>query len=705
MIKKYCIKIELLSDLCVSDGGVYNSIIDTDICYDNYGFPYIPAKRLKGCLRECGLELADWDEDPEARERDILSLFGDKGEADKRAKLQIGNAYLEDYEEKVELVRSAKSNPLLHPQNVLNYFSYIRSQTAIDYETGAADDNSLRTIRVANKGLIFCADIEMEDRFEMLLKDCCSIFRHMGIARTRGLGEVKVSLEEKSRVEKYVDNAKLSPEATHLEYEIELLEPMICKSVNAGEVYTLDYIEGSKILGFISQRLKESGENYLDFVSSGKLICSNAYISIDGKRSIEIPGYLYKIKNRDDVCVNKLYETDENKKVYENQQLNQLKHGYVVIENDTVKKSGVDVESRYHHRRPDDKSIGRAVPTRDGSDFYQMSSVCKGQVFAGFVTGTKEQIKRVYDLIVSTIDFRIGYASSSEYGLARIIVTSTAASVPGTESETKDFVVRLNAPAIIYSDKAMATTDPAELKEEILTALELKDVDIKTDYYLRHTAVGGYNVTWNTRKPTLRAFDKGTALAFHCETPVNIPSGSLKFIGERVSEGYGEIVVEPYDPAGAYTMTFKDDTDDNIKNEIDIGKNEFLTKICEETMIEFIKDKASSQAQEFFKGKSSWKPTVSNMALLINECSTFEEVKEGIKSRFGDKKSNNKTEKLGYAEKMVEDTEKNTKGIYEEFSEKFKVIGLKQEDDFVRMTYLKAFLTHAKYMLRREEAK
>lgn len=44
----YKLKIELLSDLCVSDGGIYNSALDIDICQDAYGFPYIPAKRIKG---------------------------------------------------------------------------------------------------------------------------------------------------------------------------------------------------------------------------------------------------------------------------------------------------------------------------------------------------------------------------------------------------------------------------------------------------------------------------------------------------------------------------------------------------------------------------------------------------------------------------------------------------------------------------------
>lgn len=73
-MRNYRIKIELLSDMCVSDGGIYNSAIDTDICYDEYGFPYIPAKRLKGCLRECALELKDW-----GMQIGVQEMFGTQG--------------------------------------------------------------------------------------------------------------------------------------------------------------------------------------------------------------------------------------------------------------------------------------------------------------------------------------------------------------------------------------------------------------------------------------------------------------------------------------------------------------------------------------------------------------------------------------------------------------------------------------------------
>ena len=56
---KFKLSIELLSDLCVSDGSSYNSSVDLDVCHDEYGFPFIPAKRLKGCFRENALELND----------------------------------------------------------------------------------------------------------------------------------------------------------------------------------------------------------------------------------------------------------------------------------------------------------------------------------------------------------------------------------------------------------------------------------------------------------------------------------------------------------------------------------------------------------------------------------------------------------------------------------------------------------------------
>ena len=53
------IRIQLLSDLCTGSGETYNSMIDSDITYDEYGIPYIPARRIKGCIREAALEMME----------------------------------------------------------------------------------------------------------------------------------------------------------------------------------------------------------------------------------------------------------------------------------------------------------------------------------------------------------------------------------------------------------------------------------------------------------------------------------------------------------------------------------------------------------------------------------------------------------------------------------------------------------------------
>ena len=85
------LKITLKSDLCVGSGYSYAGIVDSDICYDEVGLPYIPGKRLKGCMREAA-ELIG------VSEVEIERLFGTRG-ADRPNGVFFGNAYIEDYDE------------------------------------------------------------------------------------------------------------------------------------------------------------------------------------------------------------------------------------------------------------------------------------------------------------------------------------------------------------------------------------------------------------------------------------------------------------------------------------------------------------------------------------------------------------------------------------------------------------------------------
>lgn len=696
---RYQIKIELLSDLCVSDGGVYNSSVDTDCCHDEMGFPYIPAKRIKGCLRECALELNDW-----GKEINIDKIFGEsgrpeKGSAEKRALLRIGNAYLQGFKSMREEVAAHLKNVLFHPQQVLNCFTSLRTQTSISQETGIADPHTLRTMRAANKGLVFTADVEMPSSFFEDVENCCKVFQQMGISRTRGFGDVEVSIvpvDDSASVATAESPASppapLIEGADFLDYEISLQESVICKSIAGGESRTLDYIEGSKVLGIILEALNKrygGQDSVRHFLEDPNLRFTNAYIGCDGKRFTEVPAYIYSIKNNKEDYVDRRYHTDTPTGI----QLSQMKHCYVLQNGDFLLAMDVNVEERYHHRRAEDKSIGRAISTDNGSDFYQMSSIMGGQKFYGRIYGSKEQIKTAYACITGDTMVFLGYGRSSEYGKSSIRITNTGVSNSTAESSgsATDIVVKLNAPAIIYNEKAICSVDREDLVTEILAALQIdRSSLLHYRIYANYTTIGGFNVTWGRRKPTIPAFDKGTVVCLSLSTPAAVPEHL--FLGERCIEGYGETAVFVDtgfngSKADSDAPAYGEDMDHNISlirsgsiiacdptsqnlpslqaddakqltspipKDVLISPGSLSEKLADRIFITWLGTVAREKVSSVFKTTpEKYRPTISNLLTGFDDYQDFSQVEQMILSRYG-KKSSKKEEKLQYAQEILE---------------------------------------------------
>ena len=53
------LSMKLLTDAVPASGSGVAGVIDTDIVFDEYGIPYIPARRIKGVLRESALMLIE----------------------------------------------------------------------------------------------------------------------------------------------------------------------------------------------------------------------------------------------------------------------------------------------------------------------------------------------------------------------------------------------------------------------------------------------------------------------------------------------------------------------------------------------------------------------------------------------------------------------------------------------------------------------
>ncbi|MCG2738056.1 MAG: RAMP superfamily CRISPR-associated protein [Thermoplasmatales archaeon] len=215
-------RLELLSDTLIGSGEGWGANIDSDIVFDDLGLPYIPGKRVKGCLRESAVEVVEMFEVFEksgirlASIADVDTMFGKPGQSCSSI-LSFSNCYLKDYDSNREWLEwlTKKYQGLFSKEMILSTFSTTRQQTAID-NNGIAKDHSLRTKRVLKKGFVFFGRIEpstkLDDRLLGYLVYVIRNLRYVGTNRNRGLGFVKCGLlneRGESLEKKYLDNLRI----------------------------------------------------------------------------------------------------------------------------------------------------------------------------------------------------------------------------------------------------------------------------------------------------------------------------------------------------------------------------------------------------------------------------------------------------------------------------------------------------------------
>lgn len=190
--------IELLSDALIGSGEGWGATIDTDVVFDDIGLPYVPAKRMKGCLRESAVEVAEMFECSKldyATIKDIDVLFGKTGQS-RPSSLSFSNCNISDYNSNKQWLEwiSTNNTGFLSKELVLSTFTSLRQQTTID-QNGIAKDGSLRTSRVLKRGLTFFGNIEshdeIDDRLLSFLVLAAINLRYIGTSRNRGFGLIR----------------------------------------------------------------------------------------------------------------------------------------------------------------------------------------------------------------------------------------------------------------------------------------------------------------------------------------------------------------------------------------------------------------------------------------------------------------------------------------------------------------------------------
>ena len=273
------LKITLKSDLISGSGYSYAGTIDSDVVYDEVGVPYLPARRIKGCLKDACKDIGV----------DGNKLFGEIG-LNKPCPVVIDNAYIVNYDEiKKELIENiGKLN--INRQEVLEQFAHIVAQTSIDEKTSTAKDNTLRYTRAINhyspfnqnEELIFFANVEYDDVNKEALYDVVRAFRHTGLNRNRGFGNIRCEIiDEKECANDEIFEIKEGDDYCRLVYVLKNNQSLIISNNSASE--SEDYIPGQSVLGALASKflktnsLKDNKQLFDDLFLRGDIKYLNAY--------------------------------------------------------------------------------------------------------------------------------------------------------------------------------------------------------------------------------------------------------------------------------------------------------------------------------------------------------------------------------------------------------------------------------------------
>ena len=118
--------------------------------------------------------------------------------------LVISNLYLENYDVlHADLLYLQKNFPsVFRPAYVLDQYASVRYQTAINPETGVAQENSLRNMRVLDAGLTFVGEIRILGGDKDCLRTLALAVRNLsqcGGKRTRGFGQIACTLTQNGK--------------------------------------------------------------------------------------------------------------------------------------------------------------------------------------------------------------------------------------------------------------------------------------------------------------------------------------------------------------------------------------------------------------------------------------------------------------------------------------------------------------------------
>lgn len=510
--------ITLKSDLCVATGDGFSSSVDIDSCLDESGFPFIPGRRIKGCLRAAAVDIGCDNVD------DIFGLPG----MGLSGSIRVGNATLRNVD---KLKREILQCEFL-PTEVAALFTRMRAQTEIEGDT--VKDGSLRFLRVVSHfspidaaELCFEASLYFDEKYERQIERAVKALRSIGYHRNRGLGAIKCMLVDAGEEEALCDYVRDFPGG--FAYAVELVDPLMIP--HRGDS-SCSYIPGSSVYGFFASKLAEAlpDERFEEMFLKGEVRFSPLYPVHQGRRTLPAFGLVAKVKgslpgSRDGQFVNLL-----SSQLGEGEQSKPLKDGFV----DSLLFTPVEVKSEitYHHTVNGDAAL------------YTQECISAGQVFSGFVTGTDEALAEIKGVLERGF-LSFGRSKTAQY--SRCVLTECG-EIPFLGEAVGDacgsVAAVLDSDVLLDNGCGGYSNNSADLLRAIADAAGPFYRGVRKEYCsINYRVISGYNAKWNQKKPHVRAFAAGSYCVFDSDGASGVPAEI--FLGARQGEGFGRVVFIP----------------------------------------------------------------------------------------------------------------------------------------------------------------
>ena len=575
--RKYRLVITLKSDLCIGSGYSYAGIIDSDICYDEYGLPYIPARRLKGCLKDAA-ELIGLSEDK------ISDLFGNSG-ADKVKGIHIDNGYIDHYEEiRHDIGKLGKEfRKYITPQSILGQFTAVKAQTKIG-ENGAADDNSLRYTRTVNhysplnfEEMKFTANVAVPDSVcKETFENAVKALRNIGMNRNRGLGSVRCVLEDSpeklpDRKITYMENetecSGISDEkaAYTLKYSVKNVSPLVMSTNN--DFKTEKYINGRSVLGFFAgaylrpDARKAEDDEFKDIFLRNEVLFGGLYPAVKKEEGTDIyypaPSFINRLKktkkyvnvskdvpNKEEECSE--YGITSEYASGNGNQPKRLKGKFVCMKDDgiLVKEPATDIV--YHHTKKSKRQT-----SADGDLLYTTEVLREQQIFAGEITGSGKQLKILAELLIKNTP-RFGKSKSAQYGTCVLADDPVIIKKSGKKRMYKKGtpVLAVLESDAVFVNQAGYTVRCDEVRRQIRDSIEIKEDDSSKCYSeIESGVLTGYYGKWNLKRPAVPAVKAGSSFEFILAEDLETDT-DVFWTGENNGEGFGRIRLIENDSSG-----------------------------------------------------------------------------------------------------------------------------------------------------------